>query len=193
MAYILQRLLLHVNFVHTNSPYLTLRSLIASHALIVAKKSVRSGKSNWGKRRLNAMRYTSVSRKNFLSKPENPCKMKEPPRLWEEMDTSQLSSNSITITNNNSITLIINNTMVASPLKVVGDQHRTHLKLKEGLRAIIAIWIITTHSLKNRLIGKLKPWQLNTWSRFKNKENSSSKLKKVMKRSLLSIRSFRHL
>jgi hypothetical protein len=39
----------------------------------------------------------------------------------------------------NSITLIINNTMVASPLKVAGDQHRTHLKLKEGLRAIIAI------------------------------------------------------
>jgi hypothetical protein len=85
------------------------------------------------------MRYTSVSRKNFLSKPENPCKMKEPPRLWEEMDTSQLSSNSITITNNNSITLIINNTMVASPLKVVGDQHRTHLKLIEERRAIIAI------------------------------------------------------
>jgi len=85
------------------------------------------------------MRYTSVSRKNFLSKPENPCKMKEPPRPWEEMDASQLSSNSITIINSNSITLIINNTMVASPLKVVGDQHRTHLKLKEGLRAIIAI------------------------------------------------------
>jgi len=106
-------------------------------------------------------------------------------------DTSLMSSSNITI--NNNITLTISNTMVASPLKVAGDQHRTHLKLKEGLRAIIAIWIITTHSLKNRLIGKLKPWQLNTWSRFKNKENSSSKLKKVMKRSLLSIRSFRHL
>lgn len=187
MAYILQRLLLHVNFVHTNSPYLTLRSLIASHALIVAKKSVRSGKSNWGKRRLNAMRYTSVSRKNFLSKPENPCKMKEPPRLWEEMDTSQLSSNSITITNNNSITLIINNTMVASPLKVVGDQHRTHLKLIEEPRAIIAIWIITTHLLKNRLINKPRLWQLNTWNRLKeeiiNRMNKDNSLKKVMKRS----------
>ena len=70
--------------------------------------------------------------------------MKEPPKQWEEMDTSPMSSNSTTIINNNSITLIINNTMVASPLKVVGDQHRTHLKLMEELKAIIAIWIITT-------------------------------------------------
>jgi len=48
-----------------------------------------------------------------------------------------MSSSNITI--NNNITLTISNTMVASPLKVAGDQHRTHLKLKEGLRAIIAI------------------------------------------------------
>lgn len=60
--------------------------------------------------------------------------------LLEETDTSLMSSNSNTIiSNSSSITLIINNTMVASPLKVVGDQHRTHLKLMEELRAIIAI------------------------------------------------------
>lgn len=77
--------------------------------------------------------------------------------LLEETDTSLMSSNSNTIiSNSSSITLIINNTMVASPLKVVGDQHRTHLKLMEELRAIIAIWIITTHSLKNRPISKHK-------------------------------------
>ena len=195
-ASILQRLLLHVNFAHTNSPYLTLKSLIASHALIVAKKSVRSGKSSWGKRRLNATRYTSVNRRNFLNKPENPCKMKEPPRLLEEMDTSQLSSSNIII-NNNSITLIINNSMVASPLKVVGDQHRTHLKLKEELRAIIAILIITTQLLKNRLINKPRLWQLNTWKMWKEEINSrmnkDSSLKKVMKRSSSFTRYCKHL
>ena len=194
-ASILQRLHLLVNFAHTNSPYLTLKSLIASHALIVAKKSVRSGKSSWGKRRLNATRYTNVNRKNFLNKPENPCKMKEPPRLWEEMDTSQLSSSSIII-NNNSITLIINNTMVASPLKVVGDQHRTHLKLMEELKAIIAIWIITTQLLKNRLINKPKQWLLNTWKRLKqeiiNRMNKVNSLKKVMIRSSSSTRLCKH-
>lgn len=188
MDFILLRLHLLVSFVHTNSPYLTLKSLTVCLALIVVKRSARNGKSNWGKKRLNATRYSSVNRKNFLSRLENPCKMKEPPIIWEEMDTSQLSSNSTTIINNNSTTLITNNTMVASPpLKVVGDQHRTHLKLMEELRAIIAIWIITTQLLKNRLINKLKQWLLNTWKRLKeersNRMNRDNSLKKVMIRS----------
>ena len=90
------------------------------------------------------MRFSNASKKSSLNRQEYPCKMKPAhPRLHFPMseevikDTSLMSSSNITI--NNNITLTISNTMVASPLKVAGDQHRTHLKLKEGLRAIIAI------------------------------------------------------
>ena len=90
------------------------------------------------------MRFSNASKKSSLNRQEYPCKMKPAHPLLhfpmsEEVikDTSLMSSSNITI--NNNITLTISNTMVASPLKVAGDQHRTHLKLKEGLRAIIAI------------------------------------------------------
>jgi hypothetical protein len=42
--------------------------------VIVAKKNARNGKSSFAKRNKERMNFTSVNKKNFLSKPSGKCK-----------------------------------------------------------------------------------------------------------------------
>lgn len=59
----------------TNLRFPILRSLIPSHVLIVARRNVRSGKSNSDKKSLERMSITNANNKSYLSKRNVRCKV----------------------------------------------------------------------------------------------------------------------
>ena len=164
-----QRSLFVASFVNTNSAYLILKSWAVFHALIAAKRSVKSGKNSWNKRRLNVTNFSSASNRISLSRLSKICLMNNliitRYHFHHLVSCPMISSSSSMRSIVSSITpLTINSsssTMEASPLKVAGDQHRTHLKLMEEPLTKA----LTTHTSKSKLISRPKKWPLITWNK----------------------------